>query len=252
MSSMLYVEWIKVKRSKWGWLIILTLLAQHGIEYSAIVQQTSPSRLTWEWTYYIHYRLLITGIFPILLSLLMGYVIISEFRYNTISNVLTYPYSRSAFLLGKYIVAILILSVTLLVDFVMTAGVGLLAGFEPMTMGMWQKSITVMLMLLPMMVAFMPLYAYSSLFFGSYLANATLGVLVVVFCEIIWDRLDYSIMFPWTIPAVIVGDQIGILNRDITQVELWQGIVWLTGIFIVFLILSFLHIQRKDIHTQNL
>ncbi len=251
MIRMLAAEWMKLKRTRGFWLLVLAVCSLHLLELFSILNQTSPGRLTWDWTFYIHYKSMTVGLFPVMNALLIGYLIAAEFQQNTISGMLAYPLSRSSFLLAKYAIAVPVLAGLLALDLLLKGAAGWIVGFEPMTAAQWGKYAWCSVLLLLTSIAFFPLNACLSLYFRSYIPNIVLGVMIIVCCEAVWDRLDYSARFPWTFPAVVIGDYIGIPKRLVGSPELLSGALLLTAVFTIFLILSFVQIRRQDIRPHG-
>ncbi|MGF7034639.1 hypothetical protein J2T17_005608 [Paenibacillus mucilaginosus] len=248
-----YAEWLKLRRSKGLWLLLFILLVKHVIEFSVYYQDLaySPSRLTWSWTYYTHYRQFALGLMPIISGLMVGYVLIGEFQHNTVTGMLTYPIRRSTFLLGKYAAVFLLTVLVYGIDFGLKAAGGLLFGLPPVPWTMWLRYAECGLLLILISFAFVPLFACISLAFRNYIANMAAGTFAAVAGEVVWDVLDAAVRFPFTYPGILVGSLLDIPSRTAGVPELLQGAVGLALIFVLFLAVSLRQLSRMDIHAHE-
>ncbi|WP_426446016.1 ABC transporter permease [Paenibacillus sp. S-38] len=253
MTGVLYAEWLKLRRSRGLWLLLFILFVKHVIEFSVYYQDlaNSPSRLTWSWTYYTHYRQFALGLMPIITGLLVGYAVIGEFQHNTVTGMLTYPIRRSTFLLGKYAAVFLLTILVYGADFGMKAAGGLLFGLPPVPWTMWLRYIECAMLLILVSFALVPLFACISLAFRSYIANMAAGTLAAVIGEVVWDVTDIAVRFPFTYPGILVGSLLDIPSRSAGSAELLQGGIGLLLLFAVFLAGSLRVLARKDIHAHE-
>ena len=176
-----------------------------------------------------------------LFALLTGYIFSREYQEHMINNLLTYPIRRSNFFVGKLIVMLLIIAVTLFSSFFLSILSGVILKHEPLTTAVVFEYLRAYTLMVIMHFALVPIVAQLSISKRNIIAPIILGICTMVLNIIILNT-PLNTIFPWTIPAIF-SPHVG--GRTFTNYPL--GTVTLLVTFIIGSVLS-LNSLKRDVH----
>ncbi|TGE38912.1 ABC transporter permease [Desulfosporosinus fructosivorans] len=174
-------------------------------------------------------------------ALLTGFIFSREYQEHMINNLFTYPISRSNFFVGKLIVMLIIIAVTLLASFVLSILSGFILKHEPLTTIVVFEYLKVYLLMIIMHFALVPIVAQLSISKRNIIPPIILGICAMVLNLIILNT-PFNTIFPWTIPAIFSPHEGG---RSFTNYPL--GIFTLLATFVIGIVLS-LNSLKRDVH----
>ena len=174
-------------------------------------------------------------------ALLTGYIFSREYQEHMINNLLTYPIRRSNFFVGKLIVMLLIIAVTLFSSFVLSVLSGVILEHEPLTTAVFFEYLKAYTLMVIMHFALVPIVAQLSISKRNIIPPIILGICAMVINLIIFNT-PLNIIFPWTIPTIFSPHEGGL-----TFTNYPLGTFTLLVTFVIGIVLS-LNSLKKDVH----
>ncbi|MDR0267022.1 ABC transporter permease [Paenibacillus sp.] len=253
MVNILHAEIMKLKRSSLLWLIPLSAVLTALMEYAALIYQqksTPGAMFNWDWLVFTNFRYASLLISPILFSLFIGYLIALEFREGTINTLFTYSHRRINFLFAKYLLLIPIVFIILLLELLLTLGAGFAVSHPPLSMDSFWRYIQAFLWLTLMTYAFVPVYATVSILGRSYLPNIVFGLVALICGVILVNSPEYGIMFPWSVPILMLNHFVDSTNGSMIDISYVKGIFSLVIVFVVPFIFNIVYYSRMDVEAK--
>nr|WP_239566081.1 ABC transporter permease [Paenibacillus sacheonensis] len=242
---MIACEWLKWRRSRMLWLMLLgALLPAMLVLFVAVngISHDEPFR----WAYYFDMQVQIMGMLmcPALFSLLIGYLFAREFQERTINNLLTGPHSRLAVVASKFIIAIpVLLSVQLLTFLLMLGGGFLFPGaVDAFTWSMLADEAWKFCLLLLLQYALTPISAAVALLWRSYIPAMGLGIFAVI-SEMIIMQSKYIMYYPWSATLNLATNMFP--DRNSASI----GYTTMAIVCVVPLLFIAAYFRRADVHS---
>lgn len=157
------------------------------------------------------------------------------------NNLFTYPISRFNFFVGKLIVMILIISVTLFSSFVLSVLSGVILKHEPLTTAVVFEYLKAYLLMVIMHFALVPIVAQLSISRRNIIPPIILGIGAMILNLIILNT-PFNTIFPWTIPTIFSPHEGGM-----TFTNYPLGTFTLLATFVIGIVLS-LNAFERDVH----
>lgn len=255
MFNVLYTEFLKFRRSRILWLLPLSVIVTSVLEYSSILYQQSvrPSRVGWNWLMFNNFEYMTLFASPILFSLLTSYLFTKDVQDKTMSVLFTYSISRTQFLLGKCLLMVPLIAVILTAQFLCTLGIGVLTDLPQLTSDMLWLYVRALGSLILMTCAFLPLYAAIGIVAKSYVPNIVFGIVTLVVSVSIIQLPEYSILFPWSIPIVMMQ---GFIQSELPNafnnggdIRYTTGIIVLVLTFVIPFVFNLFYYRRMDVNN---
>lgn len=234
-------ELIKLKNCKILWAIPAGFLIPNILVVLIYAFNPKYPIVVWE-DYFLTPVMLINLLLGIgLFSLLTGFIFSREYQEHMINNLFTYPISRFNFFVGKLIVMLLIIAITLFSSYILSILSGLILKHEPLTTAILLKYLKAYMLMVIMHFALVPIVAQLSISKRNIIPPIILGIGVMVLNLIILNT-PFNTIFPWTIPTVFSPHEGG---RTFTNYTL--GTFTLLVTFVIGIILS-LNSLKRDVH----
>ena len=253
MLNLVAMEFKKMKRSIFVWLIPIGAVITAIMEYGSVLyqQNNNPGTLlNWDWLVFTNFRYTTMLTSPVLFSLIMGYLIAKEFHEKTINTLFTYSISRVQILFAKYLAIIPVIFVFLVVGFLLTLAAGFTVDHPPLEADRFLNYVRAFLWLTLMTYAFIPIAASVSLIWKSYIASIALGIVALVCGVVISNSPHLGIIFPWSAPIIMLSGFVpsGVLYGE--GIDYFKGTVSLLAIFAVPFVFNIVYIRRMDIDND--
>lgn len=205
MRDILYTEWMKLKRSRLWWLVVLgpglPVLLTFALYFNS--QRIMGRILVWDDFFKTSAVMLNTMLAPAFFALLAGYVLAREYQEHTISTLLTYPRPRWMFFLGKWLILIPLVFLVFALGYFYTLGAGFALQHESLaaqTLWVHAQAFGIMAVC---HVALVPLALVAALIRKSLIPAVAIGIGAVVANGTILSS-EYLAYFPWTAGMALV------------------------------------------------
>ncbi|MFC4810602.1 ABC transporter permease [Paenibacillus sp. GCM10023250] len=245
MLDLIACEWLKWKRSRMLWLVLLGALLPALLMF--LVQLNSASNgQPFQWKDYFETPLQIMAMLmcPALFSLLVGYLFAREFQERTVNNMLTGPHSRLAVLTAKFIIAFPVLLAVMLLTFVLVLGSGLVfqGAASSLTMKLLLGEAGKYGLLLVLQYALSPISAAVALLWRSYIPAMGLGIFAVI-SELTIMQSKYIMYYPWSATLNLTTN----LSPSMNSASI--GYTTIAIAFVVPLLFIAGFFRRADVHS---
>lgn len=245
MVNLIACEWIKWKRSKVLWLMLIGSLLPVLLNLAIMLNSYSNDQTTvlhWS-TYFGDNLMLMTMLMcPTLFSLLIGYMFAREFLERTVNNLLTGPKARYQVLAAKFVITIPVMSAVLLSSILLTWASGYVIPHDPITLHILGQTLGKYGLLLALQFALAPISAVVAILGRSYIPAMGLGVFAVI-SELTIMQSKYIMYFPWSVPMNLILN----MSPDLNVASI--GITTMLITFILPLIFVFFYFRRADVHS---
>lgn len=245
MVDLIACEWMKWKRSRMLWLMLLGAALPALLVFLVELNGASDSKPL-DWVNYFETNLQIMAMLmcPALFSLLIGYLFAREFQERTVNNMLTGPHSRLRVLTAKFIIAFPVLLAVMLLTFLLILGTGFFfhgAG-EALTMSILGKEAGKYALLLVLQYALAPISAAVALLWRSYIPAMGLGIFAVI-SELTIMQSKYIMYYPWSATLNLATN----LSPGHNSASI--GYSTMAIAFVVPLVFIALYFRRADVHS---
>jgi hypothetical protein len=245
LVNLIACEWMKWKRSRMQWLILIGALLPVLLNLAVMLNQYNYDPTTvLHWSAYFGDNLVLMTMLmcPTLFALLVGYMFAREFQERTINNLLTGPKSRYQVLVAKFIITIPVMIAVLLLSILLTWVSGYFIPHEPMTLSIMGEALSKYGLLLVLQFALTPISAVVAILGRSYIPAMGLGIFAVI-SELTIMQSKYIMYYPWSVPLNLVLDMSPKLNVMST------GVITMLITFILPLVFLFFYFRKADVHS---
>lgn len=240
MKNVVNTEFLKLRKSKILWCIPISILIPAIITISKYVLN---GKCIDDWNDYFLNNIIFLNMLVIIgfLGILAGFIYSREYIEHTISNMFTYPISRVQFFIGKLIVMLIFIAITLISEFILLVGIGLILKHAPLSMSVLIYHARVYMLMILMHFSLVTIVAFLSIYKKS-MVPVVAFLVIVLFTNILIFNSELSMFFPWSIPALLSP------HEDITvYINTPLCILNLSIIFVLGLVLSIKSI-KSDVY----
>ncbi|WP_440897086.1 ABC transporter permease [Amphibacillus sp. Q70] len=235
MLNTIYIELLKIKRSKLILLILACTLINAAMSYivelndstnpitMAVLLQSTVTR----------FNLLIGA--P-LFAIVSGFIVADEYRHQVVDQLFTYPISRAKILLGKLLLIFSLVLLGVLSSFLFTVGVGMVTGAS--SAQELFDYIPPYLVTAGTQMAIVPIVLMISIVGKNIVGGIAVGV-IAGFSSGLITAIGWGMYYPWSMPTVMMYHIFGVF-----EVDLVKALISLFIIFAVPLVLSFIFYKR--------
>ncbi|MFZ5969852.1 MAG: ABC transporter permease [Bacillota bacterium] len=247
MINLLYTEIFKLKRSKLFFVSFLGATVVPIMMFFMFISMRArnPENILTFDQYFKQtdmFTLLLIG--TLLFGLLATYIFNREYQEETLKNLLTIPVGRKSLIVSKLIIILGVILSLSLFSYVTSLLLGFLGHFEGLTIGVLLKWLKGYLFSGTLLFLLTPSVILITILFKNYIP--TIGFTIVVsVIGIILINSDYSLVFPWTAPAMIAHFDLVESPAKFTIIHSWISLI-LT--FLIPLTAAFLYFEKTDIH----
>ncbi|MBU3098950.1 MULTISPECIES: ABC transporter permease [Clostridium] len=240
LSTVMHTEFLKLRKCKVLWCMPLCAFLPDLLIFSVFALNKKFPIVVWE-NFFTDAEMMINMLIAIgLFSLLAGFIFSREYQENTINSMFTYPIGRIQFFIGKLIVILILISITIVSSFILLVLLGLTIKHEPLTLNILLYYTKVYVFMILMHFALIPIVAFLSIYNKSIVPPIILGVSAITLNLIVMNT-GFNTIFPWSIPTILSPHQNGTIYTNYTL-----GIIVLCATFIIGTILSIKSI-KKDV-----
>ncbi|MBU3169912.1 ABC transporter permease [Clostridium estertheticum] len=240
LSTVIRTEFFKLRNCKVLWGMPLCAFLPDLLIFSMFALNKKFPIVVWEnffkYAIMMFNILMAIGIF----ALLAGFIFSREYQENTINSMFTYPIGRIRFFIGKLIVILILISITIVASFILLVLLGLTIKHEPLTLNILLYYTKVYAFAIVMHFALIPIIAFLSIYNKSIVPPIILAVCAITL-NLLVINTPFNTIFPWCIPTILSPHLNG---RTYTNYTL--GIIVLCTTFIGGTILSIKSI-KKDV-----
>ncbi|SEO50825.1 ABC transporter permease [Paenibacillus sp. OV219] len=243
MLDLIACEWLKWRRSRMLWLVLLGALLPAALNFFVEVHNSGTgAEFGWKGFFDDNLMMMMMLMCPALFSLLIGYLFAREFQERTVNNMLTGPYSRNLVLAAKFIIAVPVLASVLLLSFLLTfASAFVFTSHLPSAEIFWH-TLGKYGLLLALEYALVPIAAAVALLWRSYIPAMGLGVFAVI-SELTIMQSKYIMYYPWSAPL----NMLDTMNEHYKSTP--TGVITMCVAFIVPLLFIMTYFRRTDVHS---
>ncbi|MFC5649364.1 ABC transporter permease [Paenibacillus solisilvae] len=245
MFNLVACEWIKWRRSRMLWLLVIGALLPAALNFAVMLNRYNYDRTTvLHWSSYFGDNLMLMTMLmcPTLFSLLIGYMFAREFQERTVNNLLTGPESRYQVLAAKFIVVIPVMTAVLLLSMLLTWASGYIIPHDSMTLSILGETLGKYGLLLALQFALAPISAAVAILGRSYIPAMGLGVFAVI-SELTIMQSKYIMYYPWSAPLNLVLNMSPELNKASV------GAATMSIAFLLPLLFVLIYFRRADVHS---
>ncbi|QHW31253.1 ABC transporter permease subunit [Paenibacillus rhizovicinus] len=245
MADLIACEWLKWRRSRMLWLVLLGALLPALLVFFITLNGASNDE-PFHWKNYFETDLQIMAMLmcPALFSLLIGYMFAREFQERTVNNMLTGPHSRLSVLAAKFIITLPVLLAVMLLSFLLVLGSGFVfhGASESFTMSLLFDQAGKFGLLLLLEYALAPISAAVALLWRSYIPAMGLGIFAVI-SEMTIMQSKYIMYYPWSAILNLTTD----LSPDHNSASIGYATLAIACVVPLFLIAAYF--RRADVHS---
>lgn len=242
MLDLIACEWLKWRRSRMLWLILLGALLPAVLNFFVEVHNSSDAAFQWKGYFGDNLMMMMMLMCPALYALLIGYLFAREFQERTVNNMLTGPYSRNLVLAAKFVIAIPVLGSVLLLAFLLTFGSAFVFTSDLPSASVFWHALGKYGLLLLIEYALVPIAAAVALLWRSYIPAMGLGVFAVI-SELTIMQSKYIMYYPWSAPLNLLDT----MNEHYKSTS--TGVITMAVTFIVPLLFIVTYFRRADVHS---
>ncbi len=232
LTTVINAEFLKLRKCKVLWCIPLCAFLPDILTFSIYAFNKKYPIITWQY-YFTMAEMLINMLMGVaLFSIVAGFIFSREYQENTVNSMFTYPIGRMRFFIGKLIVMLILISITLISSFIVLLLLGLTIKHEPLTLSSLLYYSKTYVFMVIMHFALIPIVAFLGIHNKSIIPPIILGVSAITLNLIVMNT-PFNTLFPWSIPTILSPHENG---RTYTNYTL--GIAVLGATFIIGTILS--------------
>ncbi|MBU3073882.1 ABC transporter permease [Clostridium estertheticum] len=240
LLTVIKTEFFKLRNCKVLWGMPLCAFLPDLLIFSMFAVNKKFPIVVWE-TFFKDAEMMFNMLMAIgIFALLAGFIFSREYQENTINSMFTYPIGRIQFFIGKLIVILILISITIVSSFILLVLLGLTIKHEPLTLNILLYYTKVYVFMILMHFALIPIIAFLSIYNKSIVPPTILAVSAITL-NLLVINTPFNTLFPWTIPTILSPHLNG---RTYTNYTL--GIIVLCTTFIIGTILSIRSI-KKDV-----
>ncbi|MEZ2659741.1 ABC transporter permease [Aneurinibacillus aneurinilyticus] len=235
MLTLWKVEFMKLKRSLVGWVLVF-MLAVHLI---ADLSKTGSG----EWDVFLQAVYMDLWIRPVVFTFLAGYLFVMDYEGRMQSLCFTYPFRRSEWFIAKMLVACALTGAVLVLSGLLDIVVGTLFLAEPLTWPILANQGQTLLFSWCLYLGLLPLGALMGIVTVTALrlAVAAIGVVVLEF-PLVALFPGYFSWYPWLSPYLTMHDSGQNEALHVSETGLWVAL----SIMLLSLMLSWYLYVMKD------
>lgn len=247
MRSILYSESIKLKGSKILWMILVgAFLPALLILMTGINIENNGRQLTFLMLVQNSFFLFNILMAPPLFCLFAGFIIARENQDKTINQLFMYPQSRALFFIGKWLILLPIIAVTVLFLFILIVFIGAVYFQLPFTATQFLHYLYLSLLVIALQWLLTPLAMGVSMIGKSYIPSMVLGISMVVCTGFIFQSNKYNSYFPFSaIPNLIYNW----LGQPLTHQHLMISFLSIIMTFVISFVFCITYYSRSSIHS---
>ncbi|WP_308638030.1 ABC transporter permease [Paenibacillus silvisoli] len=240
MLNLIACEWLKWRRSRMLWMILLGALLPIALVF--LIQLNSSEPFDWKALFTNNLFIMTMLMCPALFALLTGYLFAREFQERTVNNLLTGPYSRNKVMTAKFLIALPVLFSVVLLAFLLTFGIGFFFTSKLPTSDVLFGIMGKYGLLFILEYALVPLSAAVALLWRSYIPAMGLGVFAVVSIITIMQS-KFIMYYPWSAPLNFILN----VSPDLNSVTI--GATSIGAAFLIPLVFIAVYFRRSDVHS---
>jgi hypothetical protein len=244
--NLLYTESLKLKRNKILWLLPIGGLLPSILNLMIIIGNSKHYEMHWEDAFKNNFIFMTLIMGVALFSLISGYVFSREYTENTVNSLYTYPVDPAKFVFAKLMVILMMIYVTLIINYGSILAGGVLVVKEPLTGSLLIETVKKQAMIGIMFFALAPVGAFLGVIGKNVIPPIVLGISGVI-TNVVVINSKYVDVFPWCIPTAYIFREDA---EDPKLVCIKAGII-LTSMFVIFLIGLIGYLKKVDVHAGS-
>lgn len=247
MSRILYSEFLKLKGSKILWMILVGAFLPAALVFmTGINNENSGKALSIIMLVQNSYFIFNILMAPPLFCLFAGFIVARENQDKTINQLYMYPQSRALFFLGKWLVLLLMIMVTMLLLFTLIIFMGTAYFHLPLTTDQFTHYLYLSFLIIGLQWLLTPLAMGVSMLGKSYIPSMVLGIGIVVCSVIVFQSDKYNSYFPFSaIPNLIYNW----LDQPLSHPHFVISFLSIIITFVLSFIFSMIYYSRSSVHN---
>ena len=194
---------------------------------------------------------------PLLLSLLSGFVVVREYKENTINQLLVIPHRRVTILIGKTIVLLVLLAIMVGLNFLLIWSSGNIMSDLPLpTEYFWHitRAFSWMFALWAMLI---PLMMTAGLVGKSFIPPVVLGVIAILInmmgLQGVEDHIGGRVTFVSFLPfGSLIIHLLDIMKSNVDSTIYRVHVLYPQGaVFVLFFLFNALYFSKSEVHSGS-
>ncbi|WP_425448982.1 ABC transporter permease [Dethiothermospora halolimnae] len=252
MTSLIYTEILKLKRSK---ILLLSILGSAIIPLILFIaelhKQYNIPNYIGNFESLGYGNIIMMGMFlgTISFGLVTSYIFNREYDEDTLKNILSISISRSKYIISKMIIILLWIVSFMYISLIISLLLSFIGRFEGLGLSEVLKIIKIYTSFGILSFLLTPFVMFITLVVKNYIP-VVISMIVALMVGLFIAQTEYINIFPWMGPHMVIINVFDLPFSGVgTKVDfnLLKSIISMFGIFIVFTIGSIVYINKKDI-----
>jgi hypothetical protein len=228
------------------WLLPIGGILPSLLNLMVIIENSKSYQVHWEGAFKNNFVFMTLIMGVALFSLISGYVFSREYTENTVNTLYTYPVDKSKFIFGKLMVILIMIYITLIINYGSLLAGGMMVMKEQLVGSLIINTIKKQLLIGIMFFALSPVGALLGVMGKNVIPPIVLGISGVI-TNIVVINSKYIDIFPWSIPTAYIFRE----DADDPKLVCIKAGIILTGMFVVFLIALIGYLKKTDVHAGS-
>ncbi|MDO5848119.1 MAG: ABC transporter permease [Methanobrevibacter sp.] len=240
MLDFIEMEFLKLRRSKFFIILILGILTPSFLMFLGLMMGAmGPISMKFFLDQIVSVGIVLFNV--IIYALLAAYLIVMEYNDHTLKSILTTPISKNKFILGKWVMVLILVFALTLITFIVSVVLGYAGGATDIDFNMLFNYFIQFVGANILLAVVITPFLFISLIFKNIVPGVIGGVIVAISNFIVYST-DYAPLSPFCSPFLIVCNELAPYGYG---VEVPLLIIALTGIF--GLLLSMIYFNKSDV-----
>lgn len=252
MHNVLYTELLKLKRTNIVWLTIIgavlpALLAVFG----------QLEKMDWSKLFINNLLFLNMMIVPLLISLLAGFVVVREYKENTINQLFVFPHRRVTILIGKTIVLLILLAIMVALNFLLVWLSGSIMSNVPIPTEDFWKFTRAFVWMFALWALLIPVMMSAGIVGKSFIPPVVLGVIAILInmmgLQGVEDHIDGRVTLVSFLPfGSMIIHLLDIMKSNVDSAIYRVHVLYPQGaVFVLFFLFNALYFSKSEVHSGS-
>lgn len=244
MFNFIEVEFLKLKRSKIFLLTLLGAIAVPSMMFLGLLYRKAnyPEDIITIQSFLADTNFFLLALFVVMLfCLIIGYLITREYSEHILKSVLTFPISRTKYLVGKYLMSFIWILIVTLVGFLASIAFALIGGVTDVSLNIIMEMFYQYMVGSAILFLSMSPFVFISLIFKNVVPTVLGGSVIFISNSLLLGK-TYAPLSPWLSPYLLVSGKISEYSYGTTV-----PILIIVATFIVGFVLSWIYFNKKDV-----
>ena len=239
MLTFIQMEFLKLKRSNIFLLSLMGAILPPLLMFIAVFAFGEADTFD---VLFTNVNMYMSALFAVLLfAIMMSYLFGREYNEHTLKTMLTIPVSRGKFLISKYVMFLVWISILTVVTIVSTAVFGFVAGLEGFTLKLLIESFGQLLYSNVLLFLTFSPFVFISLFITN-MVPAMVGGAALTLVNLMINGQSWAPYVPWICPYLISSGEIVEYSTSIT---VSYGVIIAT--FVIGVKISYIYFTKTDV-----